>query len=119
MEFNSDRKRMSILVTDEEDNKIKLYIKGADSEIIKRLAKTNEDEKMLMEVKAFIQQSSAKGYRVLLMGMKILTDKELAHFKDMMLVAEENIEMRDDIYETIFNSLETEITLIGATTVED
>ena len=37
MEFSSDRKRMSILVRDPEDDKIKLYIKGADSIIMDRL----------------------------------------------------------------------------------
>jgi magnesium-transporting ATPase (P-type) len=37
MEFNSDRKRMSILVRDPTDHKIKLFIKGADSIIKSRL----------------------------------------------------------------------------------
>ena len=37
MDFSSDRKRMSILVRDLQDDKIKLYSKGADSEIKKRL----------------------------------------------------------------------------------
>ena len=36
LEFNSDRKRMSIIVKDEE--MIKLYIKGADTELIRRLS---------------------------------------------------------------------------------
>ena len=37
MEFNSDRKRMSILVKDLEDGYYKLYVKGADSIIKERL----------------------------------------------------------------------------------
>lgn len=37
MEFTSERKRMSILIKDKEDGLIKLYTKGADSEICKRL----------------------------------------------------------------------------------
>jgi len=37
MEFNSDRKRMSILFRDPQDNKVKLYTKGADSIIKERL----------------------------------------------------------------------------------
>jgi len=41
MDFNSDRKRMSILVRDPQDNKIKLYIKGADSIIMDRLKDKN------------------------------------------------------------------------------
>ena len=38
VEFNSDRKRMSILVQDPIDQKVKLYVKGADSIILERLA---------------------------------------------------------------------------------
>ena len=37
MEFNRDRKRMSVLLKDPNDNKIKLLIKGADSIIKSRL----------------------------------------------------------------------------------
>ena len=37
MEFNSDRKRMSVLLRDPTDGKIKLLIKGADSIIKERL----------------------------------------------------------------------------------
>jgi phospholipid-translocating ATPase len=37
MEFNSDRKRMSVIIKDPKDNQYKLYIKGADSTINERL----------------------------------------------------------------------------------
>ena len=37
MEFNSDRKRMSIVLRDPEDGHYKLYCKGADSIIKERL----------------------------------------------------------------------------------
>lgn len=37
IDFNSDRKRMSILVRDPNDKKIKMFIKGADSIIKDRL----------------------------------------------------------------------------------
>lgn len=37
MEFNSDRKRMSVLVRDPDDGLVKLYVKGADSTIVDRL----------------------------------------------------------------------------------
>jgi len=37
MDFDSDRKRMSVLLKDESDGKIKLLIKGADSIIKGRL----------------------------------------------------------------------------------
>jgi magnesium-transporting ATPase (P-type) len=37
MEFNSDRKRMSIIIRDPADNLIKMFTKGADSIIKSRL----------------------------------------------------------------------------------
>ena len=37
MEFNSERKRMSVIVKDLQDNTYKLYSKGADSVILQRL----------------------------------------------------------------------------------
>lgn len=37
MDFNSDRKRMSVVLQDPADGKIKLLIKGADSIIKSRL----------------------------------------------------------------------------------
>ena len=37
IEFTSSRKRMSILVVDPQDNHYKLLVKGADSEIQRRL----------------------------------------------------------------------------------
>jgi magnesium-transporting ATPase (P-type) len=40
MEFNSDRKRASILVKDPTDGLIKLYMKGADNVIDERLARS-------------------------------------------------------------------------------
>jgi len=37
MEFNSDRKRMSVILRDPEDGLIKMFTKGADSIIKDRL----------------------------------------------------------------------------------
>jgi magnesium-transporting ATPase (P-type) len=39
MVFNSDRKRMSVLLIDPTDGKTKLYVKGADSIIMDRIDK--------------------------------------------------------------------------------
>ena len=58
MDFTSDRKRMSILVRDSSDDKYKLYIKGADSEIKKRLKPNAQDEKIVQAVDNFVCQAS-------------------------------------------------------------
>ena len=49
MEFSSDRKRMSILVKDKQDGKIKLYMKGADSIVFDRLAPEDRQNKDIVD----------------------------------------------------------------------
>jgi magnesium-transporting ATPase (P-type) len=44
IEFTSDRKRMSALVRDPNDNLVKLLVKGADSVILERLSADNKHE---------------------------------------------------------------------------
>ena len=58
IEFNSTRKRMSILVKDPRDGYYKLYVKGADSEIQSRLKQGRQDVTILKEVNDFTLQAS-------------------------------------------------------------
>ena len=58
IEFTSTRKRMSILVQDPRDNRFKLYVKGADSEIQKRLKKSGQDPVLMRQVEEFTEQAS-------------------------------------------------------------
>jgi len=46
MDFNSDRKRMSIVLRDPDDGHFKLYCKGADSIIKERLDPAQLDAEM-------------------------------------------------------------------------
>ena len=80
MDFNSDRKRMSILVRDLRDEKIKLYIKGADSEIKKRLKPDGQDPNIVSAVENFVSESSTQGLRTLLFAMKVLDEDEVHAF---------------------------------------
>lgn len=80
---------MSILVTDPIDGLNKLYIKGADSIILEWLSEeAKEDKRMMDKIQLFLKESSTKGFRTLLMGMKILDDEELNEFKQLLNVAE-------------------------------
>ena len=58
MEFNSTRKRMSILVSDPRDGHYKLYVKGADQEIHKRLKLSGQDAKIMEKVETFTEEAS-------------------------------------------------------------
>jgi len=72
-EFNSDRKRMSIIVKD--GNKYKLYIKGADNVIKSRLS-TNNDQPYLKKIEKKLDEFSKMGLRTLLIAWKELTPQQ-------------------------------------------
>ena len=58
MDFNSDRKRMSVLLRDPVDGKIKLLIKGADSIILERLDKSQMDQVQDKKTEGFLDTAS-------------------------------------------------------------
>ena len=58
MDFTSDRKRMSVLIRDPADNKLKLLVKGADSIILERLDKKAQSDEMIKKIDWFLDTAS-------------------------------------------------------------
>jgi len=115
-EFNSDRKRMSIIL--KEKDIIKLYIKGADTEILKNLTdKTNQN--FLYQSKRYVDYFSQYGFRTLLVGMKVLDHKEYENWNKRLKDANLNIDNKSKLTEEIMAEIEKGCYLIGATIVED
>ena len=114
--FTSDRKRESVIV--KENNIIRLYIKGADTIIEKRLTKnTNKD--ILEKCKTSVNYFSSQGYRTLLIGMKVLSQSEYNTFAQKLNEANMSLENKDKKVEEIYDKMEQNIYLIGCTIVED
>ncbi len=65
--FNSDRKRMSVIVRD--GPHIKMYIKGADSIIKERLA-----DDQILNLDDELTKFSNIGLRTLLIGMRLISE---------------------------------------------
>lgn len=65
--FNSDRKRMSVIVR--ANGMIKLYTKGADSIIKSRLSRENR-----LNLDEELNMFSRIGLRTLLIGMRIISE---------------------------------------------
>ena len=119
MEFNSDRKRMSIVLKDPEDGMIKMYTKGADSIIKDRLDPRQIDEQMMRTVDNFLTKASVKGLRTLLMAMRVLDDAEYRAFQREVADAEKDIMQREKLLNAIYDRFERGLVLLGATAVED
>ena len=66
--FTSTRARMSLLFTDPDDGKIKLFIKGADTKIKALLDPDQKDPETMEQLEDFLDKASAQGLRTLLMA---------------------------------------------------
>jgi phospholipid-translocating ATPase len=97
MEFNSDRKRMSIVVKDPEDGHYKMYCKGADSIIKSRLSDNSLKSEMMESIDDFLTKASVKGFRTLLMAMKVLHESEVTSFIKKCESAEKDLETKDKV----------------------
>lgn len=109
---------MSVLFTDPDDGKHKLYIKGADSIIEARLSK-NRNDKTLDFITDFLARSSVKGFRNLLLAIKVFDDDEFESIMAEIEEAESDILNSDKLLQDIFDRYETDLTLLGSTAVED
>lgn len=115
-EFSSERKKLSIIVKD--NDKIKLYIKGADSEI-KKILSENSREVFNSHAKHYVDLFSTKGYRTLYVGMKIIDEEEYKEWSKIYDAANLNLENKKEAVERAQELMEKNIYLLGATVVED
>ena len=116
--FTSERKRMSIIIKDNENN-IKLYCKGADTEIKKRIINNNENSKYIHIISKNVDRFSSRGYRTLMVAMKIIPEKEYNIWKKKLDKAEINLHNKSNLMNKCYEEIEKNLTLIGATVVED
>ena len=77
LEFNSTRKRMSIILENQQTGYIELFSKGADSimeKLLKRGDKTHDD--FIEQTKAYIDDFSKEGLRTLMLTKKDISQRE-------------------------------------------
>ena len=114
--FTSERKRESVIIKD--GNIYKLYIKGADSVIEERLNESTP-KNVLNKIKYYVNLFSAKGYRTLFIAMRILSEYEYENFSKELIKAKMDIEKKNEKITQCYDVVESNLTLIGATIVED
>ena len=142
-QFDSKRKRMSIILKDNNgnfnnlsnnenklENKYVVYIKGADSEINKRLlinkkkllAKdciVEDNKKKYDNVCRYVSYFSNLGLRVLMLAKKTINEKQLETYKKKINEAGLDIVNKSKLIEEVVDEFEQDFELIGATVVED
>ncbi|XP_004595981.2 phospholipid-transporting ATPase IK [Ochotona princeps] len=115
MDFNSVRKRMSVLVRTPEGS-ICLYTKGADTVILERLRKRGPVEATTEEALfTFAQQT----LRTLCLASKEVSEDELAEWQRRHQEASLLLQNRAQALHQVYNEMEQNLELLGVTAIED
>ncbi|XP_054808897.1 putative phospholipid-transporting ATPase 9 [Prosopis cineraria] len=117
LEFNSARKRMSVIVKDEE-GKILLLSKGADSVMFERLAKSGREfeEKTMKHVHEYADA----GLRTLILAYRELDEEEYKEFDEKFSEAKNSVSAdKETLIGEVSDNVERNLILLGATAVED
>ena len=121
LEFDSDRKRMSVVVKALDSDEIIVYCKGADSVIFERLAP--EQSGILQRTSDQLEMFAEEGLRTLCLAYKSipsqLYDEWAMKRQQVMTKIYENPIERGIALELVNNMIERDFTLLGATAIED
>ncbi|CAI5504417.1 unnamed protein product [Closterium sp. Naga37s-1] len=117
IEFNSTRKRMSVIVRDP-SNRILLMTKGADSVIYERLAPTGRQH--LEATRATLHRYGEAGLRTLALAYRELSEEECGEWLERYEGARRSLSAeREALVDAAAEEIEQGLTLLGATAVED
>lgn len=72
-DFTPERKKMSVIIQDEQSGLIILYCKGADLAVFERLS-SNIEQVFLESTKEDLIKFSTKGFRTLCFAMRVLDE---------------------------------------------
>ena len=115
--FSSERKRMSIIVKDKLG--IKLYIKGADIEINKRLSKKSLENDNYNIISNGLIEFSKRGYRTLMVAFRKINEEDYNFWINKLHEDELNNQHRQRAIDKLYDIIETNLILLGGTVVED
>lgn len=114
-EFNSTRKRMSVVLRDPE-GKVKLYCKGADTVILERLAKNNPFVEPTLH---HLEEFASEGLRTLCYAMREIPEDEYQRWAQMYDKAATTLVNRAEELDKAAEVIEQNMFLLGATAIED
>ena len=114
--FNSDRKRMSLILKNANTNEYFLVCKGADS-IMLDLCDINQTDRFntTKEIDAFAR----KGLRTLCVTRKSLTEGQVNEWLNKYNSAKASIEDHDAKVDAVAAEIERDLELLGVTALED
>ncbi|KPP76793.1 putative phospholipid-transporting ATPase VB, partial [Scleropages formosus] len=123
--FDSTRKRMSVVVRHPITREVVIYTKGADSAIMELLdchenqAEENKRKKIASKTQRHLDLYASAGLRTLCIAKKVLSEQAYDDWASIRQEAESTIDNREELLMETAVHLETNLTLLGATGIED
>uniref|UniRef100_A0A3Q2ZKX6 Phospholipid-transporting ATPase n=1 Tax=Kryptolebias marmoratus TaxID=37003 RepID=A0A3Q2ZKX6_KRYMA len=116
LDFNNVRKRMSVIVRSPE-GKLSLYCKGADTIIYERL---HQSCSKLMDVTTeHLNEFAGEGLRTLALAYKDLDEEYFSQWKQRHHEASTALDDRESKLDELYEEIEKDLLLLGATAIED
>ncbi|KAJ3338214.1 hypothetical protein HDU93_009874 [Gonapodya sp. JEL0774] len=129
LEFNSDRKRMSVVVRHPPPRSsvagtkgpIFLYCKGADNIILPRLSTdpSVNDPSYVRSAERALEAFSVEGLRTLVVASKLISEDEWSRLSAAHEAAAVAIQDRERKVNAVFDGVESGLKLLGLTAIED
>ncbi|KAG0450486.1 hypothetical protein HPP92_026715 [Vanilla planifolia] len=116
-EFDSDRKRMSVIVGFP-DKTVKIFVKGADSSMFEVIEKTLNIH-LMHETTLQLQAYSSLGLRTLVIGMREMNRSEFEEWHSSYEHASTALFGRGSLLKAVAASIESNLNILGATGIED
>ena len=113
--FTSDRRRMSILLFDHQRHTYRLFTKGAEEEIFRRLRHFHDSSSLTASIADF----SANALRVLAMGARDISESEFTAFQASKETQFDSLQSRQAHLHALWNKMERNLTLLGACAIGD
>ncbi|XP_061374050.1 phospholipid-transporting ATPase 1-like [Gastrolobium bilobum] len=116
-EFDSDRKRMSVILG-YPDNSVKLFVKGADTTMFSVIDKSFNMERV-KATETHIHSYSSTGLRTLVIGMRALIASEFEQWHVAYEAANNALFGRAALLRKVSNNVENNLSILGASAIED
>ncbi|XP_066994070.1 phospholipid-transporting ATPase ID isoform X1 [Anabrus simplex] len=115
LDFNNVRKRMSVILR--KNGQLRLYCKGADNVIYERLKPGSSEIKS--KTQEHLNKFAGEGLRTLCLAVRDLDEVFFNNWKHRHQEAALSLENRDEKLDVIYEEIEKDMTLLGATAIED
>ncbi|XP_015744534.1 phospholipid-transporting ATPase IC isoform X2 [Python bivittatus] len=115
LDFNSDRKRMSVITRDP-NGAIRLYCKGADTVIFERLQPKNPKKQ---DTEDALGAFASETLRTLCLCYKNISNSEYEAWNKKFMAASVVSSNREEALDKVYEEIEQNLILLGATAIED